>query len=492
MGTLLDALPDSFIKKVLTDINPEIAENLLVYQKKYRDCTDKEEKVVLKERLSTSFWNVYLEVGKQISPNMPSQKRLFLRYGLLDMKYLTEEDQKMVLSMKIDETDAENSVYYADEWLLAVSQGKIKPSVTDEQPKRKKESGGGSDDSGAKAKYERLSGASDAEKMNYQTLLERRKQLEDQVLMTVNMVMNHSTEPILELPDTYTEDALKRLDEVLDIVRELRSVDKQLTTAKNSYATKFEELREIEKQIAPASGDMENMTYEVDTQTVESEVGAIRQMTKMTVGRQGNHFPIMASGFLPKETRDYNFKAAALKKLLEIEQFDSSVFLRPYRNNVNRILPYIILMPGYGNFGICWEPYDKYNKATSKGRVAIPIFTRTPFYVISMAMADFRWQTAKELASFHWMDEGLTGLYYQYFMDNKLKGDIKTTFVEDYILWLTKESGGVQKLHKDARYVFWRYVPFPDKLKEELSLKGYYYSELWKKEQTFRAGQGKM
>lgn len=107
-----------------------------------------------------------------------------------------------------------------------------------------------------------------------------------------------------------------------------------------------------------------------------------------------------------------------------------------------------------------------------------------------MALGDFRWQTAKELASYHWMDEGLTGRYYEYTQDQKLKGDIKSMFIEDYILWLTKEAEGIQKLHKDARYIFWRFVPFPDDMKERLSMKGYYYDQLWKKEQSFRLSQG--
>jgi hypothetical protein len=90
------------------------------------------------------------------------------------------------------------------------------------------------------------------------------------------------------------------------------------------------------------------------------------------------------------------------------------------------------------------------------------------------------------------MDEGLTGRYYEYYSNNKLKGDIKTLFVNDYILWITKEAEGIQKLEtQDVRYIFWRFVPFPDKIKEELSNRGFYYSDLYKKELSFRMTQGK-
>ena len=77
-----------------------------------------------------------------------------------------------------------------------------------------------------------------------------------------------------------------------------------------------------------------------------------------------------------------------------------------------------------------------------------------------MAVGDLRWQVAKEKASFDWMSDGLTGRYYQYLEENKMKGDIKQFFIDDYILWITKEANGTQKLPKEVRDIFWRYMPF--------------------------------
>lgn len=34
----------------------------------------------------------------------------------------------------------------------------------------------------------------------------------------------------------------------------------------------------------------------------------------------------------------------------------------------------MIIIPSYGNSGVCWEPYERNNKATSRGRIAIPMF----------------------------------------------------------------------------------------------------------------------
>ncbi len=488
MGKLYDALPDSFIKKVLSDTNEDLVERLLLQKNKYKNAKDKEERIIYKERFSSAFWEIYMLIAQMIGPKLSQAKRLFLRYGMLDLKYLSKEDQQLMLKQPMDEKDEENTIYYVDEWLMAVAEGKIKPSMTDEQPKRANKQD--REMNANQAKLERISGAVSAEKTNYSSLIEKRRILEESLISLANMVSNHPVDPLLDMPAIYTEDQEQKLEEMADTSRTLRRLQKDLNITRNSLSSKMEELSDLERKTGVNTGEGETINYSVDSHTIENEVGALRQMVKMCVGRQGNHFPILASPFLPKETRDYNFKSNIMERIRQVESMDPSIFQRTFRQNTNRILPYVILVPGYGNSGICWEPYDKYNKATSKGRIAIPIFARNPIQTISMAFGDFRWQTAKELASYHWMDEGLTGRYYEYTQSNKIKGDIKSLFIEDYILWLTKESQGIQKLHKDARFIFWRFIPFPDKLKEELSLKGYYYNDLYKKEMSWRMSQG--
>ena len=76
------------------------------------------------------------------------------------------------------------------------------------------------------------------------------------------------------------------------------------------------------------------------------------------------------------------------------------------------------------------------------------------------------------------MEEGLTGQYYQFIDRQKLKGELKSFFIEDYILWMTKESTGVQRLDKEVRGIFWRNMPFPDALKQDLRKRSLVYDEL--------------
>ncbi|MBL8967146.1 MAG: hypothetical protein JNG85_09055, partial [Spirochaetaceae bacterium] len=64
----------------------------------------------------------------------------------------------------------------------------------------------------------------------------------------------------------------------------------------------------------------------------------------------------------------------------------------------------------------------------------------------------------------------------------KLKGDAKEYFIQDYILWITKESEGTQKLDKEVRAIFWRFMPFAKEIKEKLKNRSYIYQELYQKD----------
>jgi len=76
------------------------------------------------------------------------------------------------------------------------------------------------------------------------------------------------------------------------------------------------------------------------------------------------------------------------------------------------------------------------------------------------------------------MEEGLTGNYYQWFQAQKLKGDVKEYCINDYLIWMIKERDGIQKLDKEVRGVFWRYMPFAPEIKTKLKNRALVYQEL--------------
>jgi len=124
-----------------------------------------------------------------------------------------------------------------------------------------------------------------------------------------------------------------------------------------------------------ASGVADNP--KTDLQTVAQEFETVRQMAKMTCGRQGNHFPILAKEYFHGALREIGTRENVVQAMAWIESIDSEAFCRHYKNQVNRIVPFVILIPSYGEYGICWEPFDRFNRATSRGRVAIPMFAKS-------------------------------------------------------------------------------------------------------------------
>jgi len=491
MGKLYSSLPNSFIKSVLEGENEEIVERLLEFKKLYENETDKDKKTMYKERFTSAFWELYsdilFKIGTSWFDNIPIQKRLFIRFGILDLKYLSTEDQEMIKSIPTkrsqSDDDVYNSVYYVDEWISEIGKGNIEASATDEVPRKKKKEGVNVID---KEKYDRKKGVLEAEMVSLRETFRRRQLLENDVFNSIKKVYDFSRMFDDVNEDSYsvgyTENEESSLAASIDQIREILRLDKEISLSKQRIDKLLEDIKKLE--VMNDEENDNNGGYEVDANSIKTEIQTVRQMVKMCVGRQGNHFPALVSSMIPRSNLRPNFRENATQYIKDIWKIDPTIFERKTRSSVLQIVPYILLTPGYGNYGICWEPFNKYNKVSSKGRLAVPVFAKNPKDVIVMAFGDFRWNMAKELAGYHWMEEGITGDYFQYHESIKWKGDLRSKFIYDYYLWITKESEGIQKLEKEVRRIFWFKLPFPDNLKEELSKKGYYYQDLYKKDEA--------
>ena len=188
--------------------------------------------------------------------------------------------------------------------------------------------------------------------------------------------------------------------------------------------------------------------------------------------------------------RDIGTRENVIIEMATIEGIDPGVFERTFKRQTNRIVPLVVIVPCYGDTGVCWEPFERYNRATSRGRIAIPMFPKDIRTAVISALADLRWQVAKEKAQHYWMEEGLTGHYYQWFESKKMRGDVREFFIQDYILWITKESEGMQKLDKEVRPIFWRHMPFAQEIKEMLRKRAFVYDDLYKKDMNRQMSDG--
>ena len=438
----------------------------------------KDEKSMYREKLIPAYWNMLESLIDGFFENLTSQKQALYRYGLLSPTFI--DDRQKAILLEINErkkTQADS--YFIDEWLLMVGNGKIKQSAVDETVKSKKKT-----PSVMRDRLERKKGSLDAELGNLKQKIEQHMMIEKSLRSSVSIILDHDTLPQYgNTIASFTTEQKKTIIQIQDILKSLLKSDRQISSS-------YESLNSLDDEIRSLSNQSGEIIDEIDSKTVRDEFMAIRQMIKMTVGRQGNHFPFLLKTYMPKLEKDVCTKENLESVLRESETIDPGIFMRTYKQKEHRIVPHFIIVPTYGDHGICWEPFDRMNKATGRGRIAIPMFPRNLKSAVLHALGDMRWQIAKEKALHYWMEEGLTGYYYDYTQKNKLKGDLKEYFIQDYILWVTFEAQGIQKLTREVRSIFWRYIPYPQSIKEDLKNRGFYYADLYKKDKNREVSRG--
>ena len=450
----------------------DIAQRVHGILQKYLNAKDPKDKSVFRQQFIPAFWEFLINVARKAPGRLPDPKKYLLRFGILHPTFLSPEQSTFFSQVVVENTLAQ-PVYYLDEWLKAIGTGVVRNSSTDEVRVAKSnqsiklqqllDKAKGKQD-GAKA----LLKAKDDERMNLERLLIDR----------ISNVAEHF--PINGLPEInscYSEGQKRIFIESQEIMKNLLKADRELESLLRDYSQADADVRSLRAKIEEDGG-----AVEVDVRAVDTEFDTVRQMAKMTIGRQGNHFPVLTKEYFHCQPQDVGFRENIISTLAWVESIDQEAFYRAYKNQLNRIVPYVVLIPTYGDVGFCWEPFDRFNRATSRGRIAVPMYPRNINIAVLTAVADLRWQVAKEKASYYWMEEGLTGHYYQWFQKMKLKGDLKESFIQDYILWMTKESEGTQKLDKELRGVFWRHLPFAQPIKEKLKTRNFTYQELYQRD----------
>ena len=445
---------------------------------KYLNCQDKKDKTVYRQQIVTSYWEYLRSLAlKMASPNVPDCKRMAMRFGIV-LPSLATAEQKNMFARAIDKNNTYEPVLYMDEWIRSVSLGHMKSSATDEAPVRATANNPGAEQQRIMALKSKNQGKIQTSENLLNMKENERRTLEDQVKNRIEDLFRHETIFGLE-PHTnpYTDMQRKMFTDIVNMFRQLQKADKEL----EKYLAEFREAKETEEHLNQKSTEVVE-EVSVGKEEINGEMNTIRQMAKMTCGRQGNQFPVFTREFFHCIDKGTGFRENVLRELKWIESIDPQCFCRIHKNVPHRIVPYVLLVPTYGDVGFCWEPFDRYNRISSRGRIIIPMYPRDLKIACLSAVADYRWQVAKEKASFDWMSDGLTGHYYQYLEEHKMKGDIKQFFIDDYILWMTKESNGTQKLEKEVRNIFWRYLPFPQELKDELKKRSLVYQELFQRD----------
>ena len=435
---------------------------------KYINTKDPKDKGVFRQQLIPAFWEFLVSVARKAPGNIVEPKKFLLRFGILHPTFLNETDRSLFSKIVVENT-LDQPVYYLDEWLRAVGNGVIKISSTDEANVAK---------SSQNVKLQQLLDKAKGKQDGAKTLLKAKDQerlsMERNIIARIGLISEHT--PVVGLADVnscYTEAQKRIFTDIQEIAKNLVKTDRELDVLIKEYQQADADVRSLVQKVEEGGS-----AAEVDVKSVDTEMDSVKQMAKMTIGRQGNHYPILTSEYFHCMPHEIGNRENVIAMLAKIESIDPEAYYRSYRNKVNRIVPYVLLIPSYGDSGMCWEPFDRHNRATSRGRIAVPMYPKSLPIAIMTAVADLRWQVAKEKASYYWMEEGITGNYYQWFQKMKLKGDLKEAFIQDYITWMTKESEGIQKLDKELRGVFWRHMPFAQSVKDKLKTRSFIYQEL--------------
>lgn len=469
----------NYYKTALTSEN-QSAQRIHQVLSKYLTCQDPKDRTVYRQNIISAYWELFRGLAPKLADiNLPMPKRMLARFGVL-LPSLFRPEQKLYFSKVIFENSKNLPIMYVDEWFKEIASGRMNNSMTDEKRTPHKAATPEEASRQEQSRLQQLQSKNSGKLQSAENLLNikenERKMLELELKETVEALCEHNPIPGAEphLSD-YSEMQVRMISQITDKLHRLSKNNKELARALADFQDAKGIYENVENKLTETDSSASTVA---DTDAVNIEFETVRQMAKMTVGRQGNQFPLFTREFFHCTEKGTGIRENVVELMRWVESVDPGAFCRIHKNIPNRIPPYVLLIPTYGDRGFCWEPFDRYNRVTSRGRIIVPMYPRDLRIAILTAVADLRWQVAKEKASYYWMEEGLTGQYYQHIERMKVKGDLKAYFIEDYVLWMTKESEGVQRLDKDVRGIFWRNMPFPDERKQELRKRSLVYEEL--------------
>ncbi|TVQ24311.1 MAG: hypothetical protein EA383_11675 [Spirochaetaceae bacterium] len=470
----------NYYKQILTG-EGDISKRIHGLLGSFLKAEDPQDRSMYRGKLGPAIWELVSGIATQAGSHLGLEKRLFQRFHLL-LPTMINPDQRELLARVPVKNRTGEPVFYVDEWLEQVGSGRVNQSATDETKLHAR-----SQNEKLNSRLEKTRGRRQAQEQLIRNKLEELRSNEQRLTQLVREITTHETRSDMEdliLP--YTDAQKSNFSDVSSIMRRMSNLGRELERDYRDLDSLLDELKELSEQ----SEDSEDVFESMDTKAAAAEVGTVRQMAKLCVGRQGNHFPLVYKQYFKASSFDIGTRENVINILADVERLDPELFHRTFKQQTNRIIPNVILIPCYGDTGVCWEPFERLNRATSRGRLAIPMYPKDLKVAVITACADLRWQVAKEKAAHYWMEEGLTGWYYQWFSEHKMKGDVKDKFIEDYVLWISKESEGTQKLDREVRSIFWRYIPFPQDLRDTLKNRGFVYQELYKKDQNRAISDG--
>lgn len=451
---------------------------------------DAQNKNEFRVKLIACYWDFIETLFSEDFKRITLELRYLLRFGIIVTSAVSGNILQFIKTIDV-EKEPSITMYYLDEWLEHVSSGDLNQTVIDETVLS---------DEGLfqmeTKKLEQLTSQKDRFIADASTLDNDITRIFDTMITQLESL---NTRPMtdFDFQNPLLKEQLQTLrsmKEQLSVVQQksetmelkLSNINSNTTTFERAkaYVDSLEEKIEENKDKKDTKNTKKKRDVPINNKTIFSELNATKQMMKSSIGKRGNHFPFLLKDFFSGPLSVMGIREHVLKEIQALEGVDYSVFQRIIKGHCSRFFPNILLAPCYSSQGICWEPFEMTNRNSSCAKIVIPMYSQDLNKAIIHALADYRWQFAKEKAGYSWMEEGLTGSYFMWHDENIKKGDIKASFIENYVSWIKWESKGSQKLDKALRFIFWKHVPFPHHLRKDLSGRATAYALLFKKEQN--------
>ena len=336
----------SYYKVALSNEN-QSAQRVHQVLSKYLTCKDSKDRTVYRQQIVTAYWEFLRGlVGKAGDPNLAGPKRMLIRYGVLLPSLFRPEQKDFFSRIKI-KNELNEPVLYMDEWFKEISSGRMKNSMTDEaKPVHTKNMSAEEASNAEQVRLSQLQSKNSGKLQNAENILNikenERTMLETELKTRIDSITEHQLvigyEPHRQ---SLTEYQRKQFAEISDYLHRLSKNDKELAKAFAEYQEAKGIFDNVQNKLE-ATGPVE---IHADTEAIRTEFDTVRQMAKMTIGRQGNQFPVFTREFYHCTENGTGTRENVVEVLRWIESLDPGVFHRVHKNVPNRIVPYILLVP---------------------------------------------------------------------------------------------------------------------------------------------------
>jgi len=458
----------TYYKKILSGestIGQKIHKTLTMFLKPETN----EDKSNARNLLPSLYWQLIKSIIEKNNQDITPEKKNFLRYALLLPKSLQPNQLEIFKKTSWNNQYPNDKFYYLDEWLEAVNSGKTPPLATDEAPTSFFDTS--TEQRLIKEKLNETQGKIDI----LRNIIVQKNQEKDNVLANIQEYIDNLKNT--DYHELFKEAALAFNADQKQSIKNINLSLQKLSLQDRTLSDYNKDLNKMLTNLENFQEKLESIQVDGDNNLGIKEITQLNSLVKMMIGKRGNSIPILFGEFMPHMANAIGIRENVMKIVRELEEIDPTIFHKSYRNQMIRIMPEFILLPCYGDSGKCWQAVDFHNKATGSGRIGIPMYAPNLSLAIIKGLAHFRWEFNKEI-NFRWREDGLTGRYFQWFLDSGLKGSETDQFIKDYVLWITKEKNGIQGLDKEVRGIFWRNMPFSQEIKEKLAKNAMIYKKL--------------